>query len=104
VDPWVTVDRNGVVRVLIVNRTARVGGRVRIRVRRGRGRATLTRLDAAGLRSRTGVTLGGQAVPAPTADGALAGPLREARVGRRRGVYAFSMRGAGAALLSVRTR
>jgi hypothetical protein len=104
VDPWVTVDRDGVVRVLVVNRAARPGGRVRIRIRGARGRGTLTRLEAPGLRSKRRVTLGGQAVPAPTADGALAGPLREARVARRRGVYAFSMRGAGAALLSVRTR
>lgn len=105
VDPWATIDRQGTVRVLVVNKDLRASGRAVIRVPRGRGAGTLIRLLAPSARAKTGVTLAGQSVPALSADGALRGPYTSKTVRRgRRGVYRFFVPRASAALLTVPTR
>jgi hypothetical protein len=96
-----TQDAAGTLRVMVLAKGGPRGGQVRIAVPGGASRARLTRLTAAGLGARTGITLGGRAVPAGSETGRLEGPTRQATVRRRGDGYTFPMPAVGAALLEV---
>jgi hypothetical protein len=99
---WALRARGGAVRVLVLNKDLRKAGRVRIRVRGARRRASLVRLSAPSLRSRSEVTLAGQTFGSRTTDGVMTGTRREERVRRRKGgVYVFRVPTASAALLKI---
>ena len=99
---WAAQDRRKTVRVVVMNKSARRSGLVRVRIRRARRAGRLTRLTAPSLSSRTGVRFAGQTVPEGSLDGKLVGAPRSKRVRRRgRGVYVFRMPRGSAAILSV---
>ena len=99
-----TLDRRGTLRILVLAKGGRRGGRVRVAVPGGGVRAQLTRLEAPGLGARGGVTLAGQSVPAGSRTGRLEGRPAAAGVRRTAGGYRFAMPAAGAALLELRVR
>lgn len=101
---FATVDRRGTVRVGVINKDGRRGGRVRVKIARARGRTSLIRLRAPSVASTSGVTLAGQSMPYGSPDGRLTGPKRVERPRRRGGVYTFTVPKASAALLEVRRR
>jgi hypothetical protein len=84
---WATVDRTGVVRILLINRSTTARRDVRIRLPGAPGPGRLTLLRAPGIAARQGVTLGRRS------------PLVRAREGEQR----FTLPAASAALLTVRT-
>ena len=84
---WATVDRTGVVRILLINRSTTASRDVRIRLPGAPGPGRLTLLRAPGIAARKGVTLGGRTPPV------------RARGGEQR----FRLPSASAALLTVRT-
>ena len=89
------------VRVAVINKTG-PGGTVTLRVPGARGAGTLKLLAAPSLRSRRGITWGGQRFLVPTPDGKLSGPLVVHRVARRAGgTYRIRVRRHTAALLTV---
>jgi hypothetical protein len=91
-------DADGSLRLVVINKDLRRGGRVRLLLPHGRGTAQLARLLGPSPKSTSGVTLGGQAV-AP--DGSLRGRRRSARVDPSGGVYQFWVAPASAAILTI---
>jgi len=91
-------------RVLVLAKSARRGGIVRIAVPRGARVGRISRLRARGLGARGGVTLAGQSVAPDSRTGFLTGTRRFFAVRRRGGAYRFSMPAAAGALLEVKIR
>jgi hypothetical protein len=99
---WVTVDRDHVVRALVIAESATEGGVASIQIPGARDAAGITRLTAPGLDATTGVKLGGQAVAQQSFDGRLEGEPRRTYVHPRHGSYRFDVPPASAALLTVK--
>lgn len=101
---WGAVDRRDrMVRVAVIHKGGRSGGRAEIEIPFARGTARLKRLRAPNLRANGGVTWGGQGFEFPTLDGRLSGEEQVSKVRRRRGSkYVFELPRASAALLEVR--
>jgi hypothetical protein len=98
---WATRDRRGTVRAVAIGKDPAGEWELDLRVPATRGPGALERLDAPSLRSRDGVTLGGQSVPEGSRTGALRGPRRTERVAPAGGRYRFRMAGGTAALFTV---
>jgi hypothetical protein len=95
---WATVDRSGVVRLLIINRSSTASRDIRVRIP-GAGRlGRLTLLRAPGIGARGGVTLGGRDL----ASSAAARPPLGSPVSMRGGRGRFTLPAPSAALLTVR--
>jgi hypothetical protein len=98
---WATFDRRRTGRLVVVNQRNGRSLRVRVRVRRGAGRAKVAFLRAPSLGSTTGISWKGQRYAFPT-EGEPVGRVRERRLRRRRGYVAFTLPRASSALLTVR--
>jgi hypothetical protein len=98
---WPTMAPNGEVRVTVLNKDLRDGGRVVVRIPGRRAVGSLVRLTAPGVRSVTGIKLAGQTMPFFTRDGRLIGEEQRERVPRRGRSYVFRVPKASAALLVV---
>jgi hypothetical protein len=100
VKAWATRGSDGTVRVLAINEgdSART---IAIRLESTRGAGTLERLEAHGLTSRSGITLGGQSFGPTTTTGLLAGPQRAETVAPSRGLYVFKAPAGSADLLTI---
>lgn len=96
---WATVDRTGVARILLINRSTRASRDVRIRLTGPQGPGRLTLLCAPGIAARQGVTLGGRTLPG----NGIHVPPRGRPVRARGGEQRFTLPSASAALLTVRT-
>jgi Glycosyl hydrolase family 79 C-terminal beta domain len=100
VKAWATRAADGTLRVVAIND----GGGVRtiaVQTSSASRAGTLERLQAPGLSSRAGVTLGGQSFGASTSTGVLAGQQRAASVGSEGGQYVFRLPAGSAAMLTV---
>jgi hypothetical protein len=98
---WATADRSGHARIVVVNKDRRQAGDAVITVRDGAGPATLERLTAPALGTKTGVALAGLSIPDGTADGRLTGTPVSESVTPAGHTYRFAMPAASAALLTV---
>lgn len=73
IEAWATRDQSGTMRVVLINKRARAGETVSLRVPSAAGPATIERLRAPSLSATGGVTLGGQTFGAATRTGRLTG-------------------------------
>jgi hypothetical protein len=97
---WATGGAGALIRVVLINDSARRTHTVRVQLPGAAGAATLQRLRAPRLQSTRGVSLGGRSFADPTASGVLASarPQRAPHSGAR---YTVVLPPASAALLSV---
>ena len=92
----------GKIRVVVLNKDLRKGGRVKVRVKGAGRRGKLVRLTAPSVKAKTGVTFAGQGFPEYTSDAVLTGEYESRPVPRRRrGVYVFRMPKTSGALLTI---
>ncbi len=96
---WATASADGSVRVVLINKDPAKSHVVAVRVPGSLGSATVTRLEAPTVRTRSGVTLGGQGFGTDTDSGTL----KEGgeKVGAAGGRYTISVPAASAALLTI---
>lgn len=100
---WSTIDPQGIIRVVVLNKDQRTAGaEVRLRIPGGGGQpASLTLLRAPALAARHGVTLAGQRFDFPFSNGRLRGKFTTTPVAVRRGAYSLQLPPATAALLTI---
>ena len=101
VKTWATVDDQGVMRVLVINKDLSDSGDVHITIPGASQNATLIRLEAPDVESKTGVTLAGQ-----TFDGSTSGLPVGSRVETsinlsNNGTYDFDLSETSAAILTI---
>ena len=99
---WATRTPTGIVRVVVVNGSARMDRRLRVTLPGLVSAGVVERLKARSLQSKTGVTLAGKGFGPTTLDGNLIGRHAQATIGPKGNVYAFDVPRASAALLTVR--
>lgn len=98
---WATRAPDGTVRVLLINDSRRRTVAVAPPGRTGSGSATLMRLTAPSLNSKSGVTIGGQSFGSSTATGSLQGSGHVTALRSVGGRYVVDLPSASAALLMV---
>jgi len=101
VHAWATQSRNGTTQLVVINESARP----RLITTKGPGnssKAMLERLTAPGLRAGDGTKLAGQSFPAHTSTAQPTGPRMTSTIKPEDGVYAISLPGASAALLTLK--
>jgi hypothetical protein len=98
---WATRGRDGRIRVILINDSTEGAQIARVRIAAGRGVASIERLTAPSISSKSGVTLGGQSFGSSTTTGHLAGAENHESVTAIRGSYAVKLPPASAALLTV---
>ena len=99
---WATRTPTGMLRVVVVNGSARMDRRLRVTLPGLTAPGKVERLKAPALDSQTGVTLAGKGFGPTTLDGNLVGRHAEATVVPKGNIYAFDVPAASAALLTVR--
>ena len=99
---WATRTPTGMLRVVVVNGSARMDRRVRVTLPGLTALGSVERLKAPALDAQTGVTLAGKGFGPTTLDGNLVGRHAEATVSPKGNIYAFDVPAASAALLTVR--
>ena len=99
---WATQTGDGAVRVVLINEALARGRDVVVRVPGRDATATLDRMLAPSVRSKRGVTLGGQSFGSPTETGVLGGRARIARVLPANGGYVVRVPPVSAAMLTLR--
>jgi hypothetical protein len=100
---WATAAPDGQIRILVINDDTTHQRTVALRVPGTSVTGTLERLLAPGVRSTTGVTLGGQSFSRQTSSGLLAGsPHDETLLATLPGNYTIRLPAASAALLTLR--
>jgi hypothetical protein len=99
---WATIDRDGTVRVTIINKDTSLARRVTVHAPAAGGSATLALLQAPSASARSGVTIAGQSFGSATGTGRLAGAVRATTLAPHRGAYVVELPSAGAALLTIR--
>ncbi len=97
---WATRATNGQVRVVMINDADNGSQQVTLRIASAKGTATLERLEAPSITSKSGVTLGGQSFGAATYTGKLAGKSADTRVAPTGGAYVVKVPAASAAMLT----
>jgi hypothetical protein len=96
---WATLDNNGVVRVILINKDETAQGLISIALS-GFGSGVVTRLNASNYQATSGITVGGQTFDGST-DGKLRGtPYSETAVAVG-GVYSVALPPTSAALLTI---
>jgi len=99
---WAVRDRRGTVRVVVIDKDRRRGGRVALRIPGGSGSASLVRLTAPSLSAqRQSVRLAGQSFGDETTTGEPEGAAVSEPVRRRGRTYSFHLPAASAAMLTV---
>jgi hypothetical protein len=101
VKAWATRARNGVLRVVLINKRLSGARTVRVRIAGAHGPASLERLKAPSVRATGGVTLGGQTFGSETTTGILSGQSRIATVRPAKGAYVVSLPAVSAAMLTI---
>jgi hypothetical protein len=99
---WATQASDGAVRVVLINEALARGRDVVVRVPGRDATATLERMLAPSVRSKRGVTLGGQSFGSQTETGLLAGRSGIAQVVPANGAYAVRVPPSSAAMLTLR--
>jgi hypothetical protein len=99
VSAWATRARNGEVRVVLINSSARRARSVAVRLGCRSGWATLERLEASAPRATGGVSLGGRSFGPATATGTLPGSPEVRLLRSSAGAYRVALPPASAALL-----
>jgi hypothetical protein len=98
---WATRAKDGVIRVVVINKRQSGSQFLRLRVAGAHGVAAVEQLRAPSLRSTTGVTLGGQTFGAETSTGVLAGPAEQHTVAPSGGGYPVTVPAASATMLTI---
>lgn len=98
---WATLGRDGRIRVVLINESARSSTQVAIKAPAATGPGTLDRLRAPSLKASSGVTLSGQSFGASTSTGLLTGPSTAGSVAQVGGDYVVQVPAASAALLTI---
>jgi hypothetical protein len=96
---WATVSPDGSLRVVLINEDFVRSHVIAVRVPGATGAASLVRMQAPGLRARTGVSLGGASFGSETATGVLRPSASS--VSPAGGGYTVSLPAASAALITV---
>jgi hypothetical protein len=96
---WATIDANGTVRLLILNKDETASGPISIALS-GYGQALVTRLAASSYTSTTGVTLGGQTFDG-SPDGTPQGTAYQEVVVPASGSYTIAIPAVSAALVTI---
>jgi hypothetical protein len=96
---WATIDGDGIVRVVVLNKDETNSGTVNITLA-GYGSASIKTLSAPSVTATTGVTYGGQTFDGST-DGTIQGTLSTTTLTPTSGVYTFTIAATSAALLTV---
>jgi len=98
---WATRAPDGTIHVVLINDYTAQSRTVDVRIAGARGAAALERLEAPGLHSLTGVTIGGQSFGSSTDTGLLSGPSTIASVEPAHGTYVVRLPPASAAMLTL---
>jgi len=101
---WATRATNGQVRVVVINDAENGSQQVTLRIASAKGTATLERLEAPSVTSKSGVTLDGQSFGQATYTGKLAGKSTDTRVAPSGGAYVVKVPAASAAMLTLPAR
>jgi hypothetical protein len=96
---WATIDTQGIVRIVLINKDEVAQGVVSIALP-GNGSGTVTRLNAASYQATTGITIGGQTFDGST-DGTPQGAAYTETAVASGGVYSVALGPTSAALLTV---
>jgi len=99
---WATRDSGSAVRVAVINKDSRKARMVRLKLPRGLRSASVERLRAHTLASRSGVTFAGQSFERGSFDGRLHGRARRTRIKLRGRTAKLAVPAASAALLTAR--
>ena len=99
VKAWATVDNNGTIRVILINKDENAEGVVNVSLP-GHGTGAVTRLLASSYQATTGITLGGQTFDG-TPDGKLLGNASSEEVAPTSGVYSVALGKTSAAVLTI---
>lgn len=97
---WATLDAQRVVRVVLLNKDTRLGGKTRIQLSSLRSAGILTRLRAPAVNATNGVTLAGQTFDG-TVDGLPLGPYTSEKVMPQNGSYTLDLPPASAVMLTL---
>jgi len=96
---WSTLDRNGGVHVVIINKDRNFAGNISVSIA-GYGVGNILRLIAPRYNSKSGVTIGGQTFDG-SVDGTLVGPALEESLSPLSGSYTVAIRPMSAVLLTL---
>lgn len=97
---WGTIDRYGVVRVIVINKDQNFDGAVDISVPGYSGTAQVTRLTADGYQATDGISIGGQTFDG-SIDGTLVGDPSNETLNLSSGVYSLPIQPTSAALVTI---
>jgi Glycosyl hydrolase family 79 C-terminal beta domain len=100
---WATLDSQQVVRVVLLNKDATLGGKVRIQLSSPRTAGILTRLRAPSVNATNGITLAGQTFDG-TVDGLPLGSYTSEQVMPQNRSYILDLPATSAALLTLNSR
>src|SRR5262249_35926806 len=98
---WATRAPDGMIHVVLINDYTAQARTVHIRIAGATAAATLSRLRAPSVTSKTGVTLGGQSFGKATTTGNLTGRSRIVSVTPSNGSYTVQLPRASAAMLTI---
>jgi hypothetical protein len=98
---WATRAKDGVVRVVVINKRLAGSRFLRLRIAGAHGPAAVEQLRAPSIHSTGGVTIGGQTFGTTTSSGVLAGPADHQTVTASGGGYPITVPPASATMLTI---